>query len=71
MTLDLMGVCASTASACSAGKHHRSHVLAALGLDENRIDGALRLTLSDQNTEEEIVTAADIITECVARQRKG
>ncbi|MCX4356773.1 MAG: cysteine desulfurase family protein [Oscillospiraceae bacterium] len=71
MTLDLMGVCASTASACSAGKHHRSHVLAALGLDENRIDGALRLTLSDQNTEEEIVTAAGIITECVARQRSG
>ncbi len=71
MTLDLMGVCASTASACSAGKHHRSHVLAALGLDENRIDGALRLTLSDQNTEEEIVTAAGIITECVARQLSG
>ncbi len=71
MTLDLMGVCASTASACSAGKHHRSHVLAALGLDENRIDGALRLTLSDQNTEEEIVTAAGIIPECVARQRSG
>lgn len=71
MTLDLMGVCASTASACSAGKQHRSHVLAALGLDENRLDGALRLTLSDQNTEEEIVTAAGIITECVARQRSG
>lgn len=71
MTLDLMGVCASTASACSAGKQHRSHVLAALGLDENRLDGALRLTLSDHNTEEEIVAAADIIAECVARQRSG
>ena len=71
MTLDLMGVCASTASACSAGKQHRSHVLAALGLDENRLDGALRLTLSDHNTEEEIVAAAEIIAECVARQRSG
>lgn len=71
MTLDLMGVCASTASACSAGKQHRSYVLTALGLDESRLDGALRLTLSDQNTEEEIVTAAGIITECVARQRSG
>lgn len=69
MTLDLMGVCASTASACSAGKQRRSHVLAALGLDPKWIDGALRLTLSDHNTEEEIVAAADIVAECVARQR--
>ncbi|MBD5128496.1 MAG: cysteine desulfurase [Ruminococcaceae bacterium] len=69
MTLDLMGVCASTASACSAGKQHRSHVLAALGLDESLLDGTLRLTLSDNNTEEEITAAADIIAECVANQR--
>ncbi|MBD5384120.1 MAG: cysteine desulfurase [Ruminococcaceae bacterium] len=69
MTLDLMGVCASTASACSAGKQRRSYVLAALGLDEKHLDGALRLTLSDHNTEEEIIAAADIIAECVARQR--
>lgn len=71
MTLDLMGVCASTASACSAGKQHRSHVLAAMGIDNKWLDGSLRLTLSEHNTEEEIVAAADIIAECAARQRSG
>ena len=69
MSLDLMGVCASTASACSSGKQSRSHVLPALGLPEEWIDGALRLSLSEHNTEEEIHAAADIIAECVARQR--
>ncbi|MCM1168075.1 MAG: cysteine desulfurase [Ruminococcus sp.] len=69
MSLDLMGVCASTASACSSGKQRRSHVLTALGLPEERLDGTVRLTLSERNTEEEILAAAEIIAECVARQR--
>lgn len=69
MALDLMGVCASTASACSAGKQRRSHVLTALKTDENYLDGTLRLTLSDNNTEQEILAAADIIAESVKRQR--
>lgn len=69
MSLDLMGVCASTASACSSGRQHRSHVLKALGLSEEWLDGAIRLTLSEHNTEEEITAAADIIAECVVRQR--
>lgn len=69
MSLDLMGVCASTASACSSGKQRRSHVLTALGLSEEWLDGTLRLTLSENNTEQELLTAAEIITECAARQR--
>ncbi|MCM1166016.1 MAG: cysteine desulfurase [Lachnospiraceae bacterium] len=71
MSLDLMGVCASAASACSAGKQRRSHVLTALGLHENMLDGALRLTLSDCNTEQEILAAAEIVAECVSRQRNN
>lgn len=71
MSLDLMGVCVSTASACSAGKQRRSHVLTALGLSENWLDGTVRLTLSENNTEKDILAAADIIAECTARQRSG
>lgn len=71
MSLDLMGVCASTASACSAGKQRRSHVLKALGLSDDWLDGTIRLTLSEHNTVEEITAAADIIAECAARQRIG
>lgn len=69
MSLDLMGVCASAASACSAGKQRRSHVLTALGLPEEWLDGSIRLTLSENNTETEILAASEIIAECVARQR--
>lgn len=69
MSLDLMGVCASAASACSAGKQRRSHVLTALGLPEEWLDGSIRLTLSENNTETEIMAASEIIAACVARQR--
>lgn len=69
MSLDLMGVCVSAASACSAGKQRRSHVLTALGLPEEWLDGSIRLTLSENNTETEILAASEIIAECVARQR--
>lgn len=69
LNLDLMGVCASTASACSAGKQTRSHVLRAMGVPEEWLGGTLRLTLSGNNTEEEIETAAGIVKECVERLR--
>lgn len=69
MSLDLMGVCTSAASACSARKQRRSHVLTALGLPEEWLDGSIRLTLSENNTETEILAASEIIAECVARQR--
>lgn len=71
MSLDLMGVCASTASACSSGKQTRSHVAAALGLSPEWLDGTIRLSLSPDNTEAEILSAAEIITQCVTCQRMG
>lgn len=71
MSLDLMGVCASTASACSSGKQTRSHVAAALGLSPEWLDGTIRLSLSPDNTEAEILSAAEIIVQCVTRQRTG
>lgn len=68
-SLDLAGVCASTASACSAGKQTVSHVLKAIGTPEEYLDGALRLTLSEKNTSDEIITAAEAVRECVERLR--
>lgn len=70
-SLDLAGVCASTASACSAGKQTVSHVLKAIGTPEEYLDGALRLTLSEKNTSDEIITAAEAVRECVERLRQG
>lgn len=69
LSLDLMGVCVSAASACSAGKQTRSHVLKAMGLPENIIDSAVRLTLSEYNTENEILKSAEIIKDCINKLR--
>ena len=43
--LDMKGICASTASACSAGEKPVSHVLKAVGVPEEIAAGSLRLTL--------------------------
>jgi cysteine desulfurase len=51
--LDAAGICASGGSACSSISGRKSHVLAALGLDDKVINGALRLTLGHETTEEE------------------
>lgn len=47
-----MGVCVSSGSACAKG--HKSYVLEALGLDNGRIDSALRVSMSRYTTEEEL-----------------
>jgi len=52
--LDQYGICASTGSACSAGSVEPSHVLRAMGVPPDWIQGAVRFSLSRYNTEEEI-----------------
>lgn len=56
--LEQAGVYASTGSACSSRKGAESHVLRALGLSPERIEGSLRFSLSPDTTEEEIDSAA-------------
>ncbi len=51
--LDVKGVCASTASACSSKSQEPSHVLLSLGLHREQCHGSLRLSLSKFNTMEE------------------
>ena len=47
-----MGVCVSSGSACAKG--HKSYVLEALGLSNERVDSALRISMSRYTTEEEL-----------------
>lgn len=54
MRLDMEGICGSTGSACSTGSLDPSHVLMAIGLPHEIAHGSLRLTLGEQNTEEEV-----------------
>ena len=54
LLLDDKGVCASSGSACTSGSLDPSHVLLAIGRVHDIAHGSLRLTLSEENTEEEI-----------------
>ena len=52
--LDNDGICVSTSSACTSGSQTPSHVLTAIGLNENQASSSIRFSLSEMNTEEEI-----------------
>ena len=62
--LEQKKVYVSTGSACSS-KKKGSHVLNAMELTPDEIEGAIRFSLSDLNTEEEILKAAEIVKESV------
>ncbi|MED9902584.1 MAG: cysteine desulfurase NifS [Lachnospiraceae bacterium] len=63
--LDQRGILASSGSACTSGSLDPSHVLLAIGLPHEIAHGSLRLTLSGENTREEIDYAVDNIKEIV------
>ena len=67
--LDMDGICTSSGSACTAGTSGGSHVLKALGADDGRLKGALRMTLDTQNTMEEMDYVIWRIKENVAALR--
>ena len=67
--LDQNGICASSGSACTSGSLDPSHVLLAIGLAHEIAHGSLRLTLSTENTKEEIDFTVDKLKEIVARLR--
>ena len=54
LLLDDKGICASSGSACTSGSLDPSHVLLAIGRPHEIAHGSLRLTLSEENTEEEV-----------------
>lgn len=54
LMLDMNGIAASSGSACTSGSLDPSHVLLALGLTHEVAHGSVRMTLSDETTEEEI-----------------
>ena len=54
LLLDAKGICASSGSACTSGSLESSHVLLAIGRPHEVAHGSLRLSLCEENTEEEI-----------------
>jgi len=65
--LDQYGICASTGSACTAGSAEPSHVLRAMGVPPDWIQGAVRFSLSRYTTEEEVLSVNQKVPSIVQR----
>lgn len=68
--LDLLGVAASTGSACSSEKLEPSHVLLAIGLEPHQAHGSLRLTLGRWTKEKDIDYVLRVLPKIIKRLRK-
>ena len=68
--LDMQEICASSGSACTSGSLDPSHVLLALGLSPDLARGSLRLTLSEDNTREEVDIVVEELKRIVGRIRE-
>ncbi|PWV88415.1 cysteine desulfurase [Paenibacillus cellulosilyticus] len=70
MNLDMAGIAASGGSACTSGSLERSHVLMAMGVEQERLMTAVRFSFGMGNTLEELSEAAQLIETIVRRVRK-
>ena len=70
IALDLEGVAISTGSACSSGALDPSHVLTAMGLRPEVVQGSLRFSLCYHNTSTEVDRAVQILESVIQRLRK-
>ncbi|KJR48549.1 Cysteine desulfurase [Desulfosporosinus sp. I2] len=69
LSLDMLGIAASSGSACTSGSLDPSHVLLAMGLIHEIAHGSLRFSLGRQNTEEEIDYLLEQLPKIVERLR--
>ena len=69
MYLDMLGICASSGSACTTGSLEPSHVLRAMGVPYTAAHGTIRFSLSKYNSEAEIDTVVEALPKIVATLR--
>ena len=69
LMLDMKGICASSGSACTSGSLEPSHVLLALGLPHEIAHGSLRLTLSTENTKQDMEYVLDTLPPIIEKLR--
>lgn len=70
LMLDMKGVCASSGSACTSGSLDPSHVLLAIGLKHEVAHGSLRLSLSENNTQEDVDYILEVLPPIIERLRE-
>ena len=68
--LDMKNICVSGGSACTSGSLDASHVLAALGQTPEQAKAAVRFTLSEENTKEELDETVECLKEIVKKIRR-
>lgn len=69
MLLDQQGICASSGSACTSGSLEPSHVLRAIGLDDEAAHGSVRLTVGKDTSAEDIDHVLTVLPPMVERLR--
>ncbi|MDD2362266.1 MAG: cysteine desulfurase NifS [Oscillospiraceae bacterium] len=69
LLLDFKGICASSGSACTSGSLDPSHVLLSIGLPHSIAHGSLRLSLSEDITDDDIDTMLEVIPPIINRLR--
>lgn len=69
LKLDEKGICASSGSACSTGSLEPSHVLTAIGLPQNLLDGTLRVTFGEDNTKEDVDYLVENLEQIIKKLR--
>jgi len=70
LMLNMKGISASSGSACSSGSAKPSHVLTAIGLDNETVHGTIRFTIGEENTEKEIDYVLDVLEQAVKKLRE-
>jgi cysteine desulfurase len=71
MLLDARDIAASTGSACTAGVAQPSHVLLAMGADEDQARSTLRFSLGHTSTQDDVDALGAVIGEAVERSRRA
>jgi len=69
LNLDMLGIAASSGSACTSGSVEPSHVLVAMGLAPEWSHGSLRLSLGKENTEEDVERVISVLPGVVEKLR--
>ena len=70
MLMNFNDICVSTGSAGAASSSEPSHVLLAIGVPREDANGSIRITLSEENTMEEIDRTVDVLKESIDRLRR-
>src|SRR5207245_4625358 len=70
LSLDMLGIAASTGSACTSGSVDPSHVFLAMHLPVELAHGSLRLTLGKNNTDADVETVLDVLPGIIEKLRQ-